>query len=446
MEQTEQRIARSPGFKTGLKLAVLLGLLLVFIVPLSMIGSLVDEREQRQRATQEELISLQGGRQVVTGPLMLVPVTVTVVSDQGILREQIREVAILPESLATRVRLTPEILTRGIYEVPVYQASVEMDIEFSLPQESALPVDRLVRVHWGEARVAIGIQGVSGLRTQPVVAVDGRAAAVASGNRQIGSARSGIAMAVSQAAPGSAHTATVALALGGGGSIHFVPTAVRSSLTMTSPWPSPSFSGEMLPSSRSLTDDGFESHWETTSLGMGMPEAWLATDSSGSGEHWLHANRIGVELFRPVGHYQRTTRSVKYGILFVLLPMVALFLLEVFTSVRIHPIQYLMVAAAKTVFYLLLLSLSEQIGFTTAYWSAAAVTIILVTGYLSGLVARRGQALLVGGMVATEYLFLFTALQSEDYALLIGSLGLFVLLAVVMIATRKINWYAPGRS
>jgi inner membrane protein len=347
------------------------------------------------------------------------------------------------------VRLDPQVLTRGIYEVPVYEASIGMNAEFVLPWETELPVDRLVRVHWDEARIAVGIQGVSGLRAQPAVAVDGRAVTIASSNRQIGVARSGIAVAVNEAAPGSVHTADVALTLGGGGSIHFVPAAVRSALTMTSAWPSPSFGGEMLPSGRELTDDGFEAHWETTSLGMGMPDVWLASGSGGSGgssEHWLEWNRIGVELFRPVGHYQQTTRSVKYGILFVLLPMVALFLLEVFTSVRIHPIQYLMVAAAKTVFYLLLLSLSEQIGFTTAYWGAAAVTSILVTGYIAGLVERRIHAFLVGGVVATEYLFLFTALGSEDYALLVGSLGLFALLAVVMIATRKINWYAAGRS
>lgn len=151
--------------------------------------------------------------------------------------------------------------------------------------------------------------------------------------------------------------------------------------------------------------------------------------------------RPGVDLIQPVGHYQRTERSVKYGILFVLLPFVALFLLEVFTSARIHPIQYFLVAAAKTLFYLLLLSLSEHIGFSAAYWGAAGATVVLVTAYLTGVVEHGRQALLVGGMIAAEYLFLYSALQSEDYALLIGSTGLFAILAIVMIATRRIDWY-----
>jgi inner membrane protein len=433
--------------KTAFKLVVLLGLLLVTLVPLMMIRAIVRERENRQMTAQEEVIALHGGRQVLVGPVLVVPVTVTVVNERGVAREETREIAIPPVELDVQLSLNPELLNRGIYEIPVYQAATAMNARFEIEEgvglSGNLPLDRSGRIEWSQAEVVLGIEGIRGLRTQPTATVDGRRTEVQSSGRQVGYSRAGVQVPLPQATPGGSYEVDIALGLQGGGSIYLVPTAMVTRASMQSEWPSPSFSGEVLPTFRSVTEDGFSADWELTGLGMGMPEIWKW---SGTEEPWLYGKTIGVELLQPVGHYQRTERSVKYGVLFVLLPFVALFLLEIFTTARIHPIQYLLVAAAKTVFYLLLLSLSEHIGFGAAYWSAAGATVLLVAAYLTGIVDKRWQAYLVGGMIASEYLFLFSALQSEDYALLIGSTGLFALLTVVMIATRKINWYSPDTS
>lgn len=432
--------------KTAIKLVVLLGLLLVTLVPLMLIRAIVREREHRQTTAQEEVIALHGGRQLLVGPVLVVPVTVTVVNERGVAREETREIAIPPAELDVELTVDPELLNRGIYEIPVYQATARMTTRFAIDAGVApagdLPVDLAGqgpgRVDWRQAEIVLGIEGIRGLRTQPTARVDGRPVEVHSSGRQVGYSRAGVSVPLTQASPGESYEVEIVLGLQGGGSIHLVPTGMVTRASMESTWPSPSFSGEVLPSFRSVTEDGFAADWELTGLGMGMPEIWRW---SGTEEPWLYGKTVGVELLQPVGHYQRTERSVKYGILFVLLPFVALFLLEIFTTARIHPIQYLLVAAAKTVFYFLLLSLSEHIGFGAAYWSAAGATVLLVTAYLTGVVDKSWQAYLVGGMIASEYLFLFSALQSEDYALLIGSTGLFALLTVVMIATRRINWY-----
>lgn len=435
-----KKFFESPGFRTGLKIATLVVLLLVMLVPLALIRSLVEEREARLAATAAELMDLHGGRQTLVGPLLVVPVVVREVDAEGIARQHRREIGFIPQSLTIGGTIEPELLRRGIYEVPVYDSRIELRGEMRIPDADEFPDASIVRIVWDDARLVLGIAGVSGLRTEPRITVDGAVLEVEASSRSLGETWSGIAAPLGltgSPAPDAPSSFTIELELSGGGSLHLVATARRSSASLDSSWPSPSFSGDVLPSTREITDGGFLATWETTALGMGMPDAW-DLEQGGS---WLYGSRIGVDLFQPVDAYHQTIRSVKYGILFVLLPLAALFLLETLTAIRIHPVQYLLVSAAKVVFYLVLLSLAEHLGFTIAYWSGAAATVVLVTSYVAAFTKRVRHALAIGAMIAAEYVFLFASLQSEDYALLIGSLGLFVLLAAVMIATRRINWY-----
>ena len=437
MDEQKQKLYQTPGFRIGLKLTVLIVLLLILLIPLALIRAVVEEREQRRDTALTEIVDLQGGSQLLVGPLVSLPVTVRYVDDQGVTRSRTETVMVVPTELQMNATIVPEVLSRGIYEVPVYEVAGTIEGAVDLPAFDQVPLANVSRVHWDQAELVLGISGVAGIRTSPSVTIDGAEHAVVSSGG-VGPARAGVAAPLRGAGPQTRHRFTVALTLSGGGGFHMLPTAIGSSVAIDSPWPSPSFSGDLLPTDRQLSDDGFRATWETTALGMGMPQLWVR------GQHptpWLTSSRVGVELYQPVGHYQQTLRSVKYGALFLLLPFAALFLLEVFTGVRIHPIQYLFVAAAKTVFYLLLLSLSEQIAFEAAYWIGAAATAVLIAAYVGAFLYRRGHALIIGAMIAGEYLFLFAALQSEDYALLIGSLGLFALVALVMIVTRKIDWY-----
>jgi inner membrane protein len=210
---------------------------------------------------------------------------------------------------------------------------------------------------------------------------------------------------------------------------------------LSSTWPSPSFDGAFLPSERTVAEEGFEAEWSVLSLNRGYGQRWLR----GQVESYAFLDSVfGVELMIPVDTYMKSLRSVKYGILFVLLPFLIFFLFEVAGNRRVHPFQYLLVGLAVCLFYLLLVSVSEHLNFDWTYLLASVATTALITFYSSAVLAAWRRAWIMSLVLASGYLFLYAALKSEDYALLIGSLGLFAILAVVMLLTRGIDWYSAG--
>jgi inner membrane protein len=234
---------------------------------------------------------------------------------------------------------------------------------------------------------------------------------------------------------------TLDLRLKGGRSLNFLPLGEQTRVRMSSSWPAPRFSGAFLPSARELLSSGFQAEWYVVSLSRGYPQAWRQGEVEPAA---LQASGFGVDLMVPVDTYQKVLRSVKYGILFVLLPFLVFFLFEVFSGRRAHAMQYLLVGFAECLFYLLLLSVSEHLGFGATYLLAALATLGLIAFYAGFALGDRRRGLLLAPVLAAAYLFLYAALQSEDYALLIGSLGLFAVLAGVMVLTRRVDWYRPG--
>jgi inner membrane protein len=220
---------------------------------------------------------------------------------------------------------------------------------------------------------------------------------------------------------------------------------------LNSSWPSPSFGGAFLPTSRSLDETGFTADWYVLSLGRSYPQKWRQGEID---PYILSNSSFGVDLMIPVDSYQKVLRSVKYGILFILLPFVSLFLFEAFSrrreepdaQQRIHPLQYLLIGFANCLFYLLLLSISEHIAFGLTYLLASVATIALITFYACAVLSTWKRGIIMAPVLTAAYLFLYAVLHSEDYALLIGSLGLFLILAGIMILTRGIDWYALGQS
>ena len=220
-----------------------------------------------------------------------------------------------------------------------------------------------------------------------------------------------------------------------------MPLGGETRVQLSSPWPSPSFDGAFLPSERSVGEKGFDAQWYVLSLNRGYGQRWIR----GQVESYTFLDSVfGVELMIPVDTYLKSLRSVKYGILFVLLPFLIFFLFEVVGSRRVHPFQYLLVGLAVCLFYLLLVSVSEHLSFDWSYLLAGVATTALITFYSSAVLAARRRTWIMSLVLASGYLFLYAALKSEDYALLIGSLGLFVILAGVMVLTRRINWYSVG--
>jgi inner membrane protein len=237
------------------------------------------------------------------------------------------------------------------------------------------------------------------------------------------------------------------LSLNGSGGLSFAPLGAQTTVKLTSPWPDPSFFGTFLPAERKVTRDGFEATWQVSYYGRNFPQQWTSqTAESCLTPANAESSLFGVNFLSGIDAYRNTERAIKYGVLFIVLIFAAFFLFELLAALRIHPFQYAVVGAALCLFYLGLLSLSEFIPFGSAYLATAGATTLLICFHSAKMLKSGARTFIVAGLLAGIYGFLFVALQLQDYALLLGTGGLFAVLAVVIWLTRNIDWYARDRA
>jgi len=229
------------------------------------------------------------------------------------------------------------------------------------------------------------------------------------------------------------------MGLNGSVGAFFIPFGRDTEVQISSDWDSPSFQGTWLPTNRTVNSDGFKATWSVPFLSRNFPQKWLPSSSL---ENVIESSAFGVEMISPVDHYRMSERSVKYHILFLVLTFATLWLFEVLAKIRVHPIQYLLIGAGMCLFYLLELSLAEHLGFVQAYSLASAAVVVMVAFYSAAVLKARKRAVIVGIVVTLLYIYLYILLMIEDYALLAGSIGLFVALAAIMFLTRKVDWYS----
>ena len=423
-----------------LKVGFIIGLLLLFLVPFIMIRGIVLDRQHRSAEAEQEIISLWGGRQTIAGPFITVPYKkiITEETENGVKsRAYTSYFFITPEKLNIRSAMSSEMRTRGIYEIPVYQTEAVLSGSFTLPDISGLHIEER-DIYWDEALLTLELPDMRAIKTGTEFRWNDSVVPLSSGVSRTGIFTNNLQGALWQLK--ERNYFVIDLKLRGAGSLSFIPFGNQTDVQLESDWPAPSFYGAFLPEERSLLDEeGFTASWSVHSLARSFPTVWKQDDMDRSS---IINSSFGVNLFKPVDMYAKAERSVKYGMLFIILPFIAFFLLEVFSKNRIHMLQYLMVGAANTIFYLLLLSLSEHIGFNPAYLIGAAATSALIVLYSTAILPTKKQGLIMAPVMVALYTFLFTVLQSEDYALLIGSLGLFALVALVMMLTRKVDWYS----
>jgi inner membrane protein len=228
------------------------------------------------------------------------------------------------------------------------------------------------------------------------------------------------------------------LQLNGSERLSLVPIGRTTDVSLRADWPSPSFQGAFLPAERDITAQGFTSHWHVLHLNRPFPQQFTGA------RHDLFPSAFGVELKVPVDEYQKNTRAAKYGSLLITMVFAVFFFVEVLQRVRIHPLQYLLVGLALCIFYTLLLAISEQWGFGPAYLAAAVAVVALVVLYARHVFRSARATALLAGILVLVYGFIFTIINMEELSLLIGSIGLFITLAVVMYLSRKIDWYGEG--
>ena len=427
-------------------------LVLLLLIPTIFIQELVSERKQRQQEAITEISSRWAGTQTVTGPLIGIPYTATVTEDNH--THGIKKWAyFLPAKLSIKSRLVPETRYRGIYQTTVYTAELDISGSYDSLNFADLGVSR-DRLLLNEAALFFDVSDIQGLKEDMIVHLTpGTATPGTPGtatptpgqaiNLEMVPAKFStdqFSSALSASLPQGllANNSPIAfsstVSLKGTGSLLFVPAGRETKVQATSSWSSPSFTGSVLPDIRSVKDSGFVADWKVLALNRKYPQQWS------EGEHDLNSSAFGVSLIVPVDAYQQTTRSVKYAILLIGLTFVAFFLIEWIYSRPIHALQYLLVGFALCLFYTLLLSLSEYTGFNTAYGIAAVATIGLIGWYVASMLRSSRISLFVVFLLAVQYGFVFTLIQLQDYALLMGSIGLFITLALVMYFSRKIKW------
>jgi inner membrane protein len=418
-----------------IKLAILAVITLLLVAVLGEIRGLAHERQARQREAEQNVEQSLAGPQTLLGPILLRQCTETWAPYKDGTQTRNFTQRLAPDKLQVSGELVPEPRHRGLFKVNTYASKLTLlahwdDLSGLVPR----PENAGGRIECRDAMAMFSAKDVRGLRKVELTR-DGRALAVRPGTMD-GIYTSGL-HAVLQAPQAGEHLdLRLVVELAGTQSLAVVPAASDTIVTLESGWPHPSFSGRFLPTSSDVSEDGFKARWQVTELASGASADVMA----GNG----NLDVLAVELIDPVNPYVMSDRAIKYGLIFIALTFVTVGLTELLTGRRVHPVQYLLVGLALSLFFLLLLSLSEHLPFVVAYLIAAGAAAAVLTQYAAAMLGGWLRGLAFGSGVALLYGALYVLLSREQTALVIGAVLLFAVLSVVMALTRKLDWYRLG--
>ncbi len=420
--------------KTMIKGLITGALILIMMIPTVFVSNLVNERQQRQQQVVKEVSSKWASEQTLSGPYIYLPYTITEEDkDKKPVLVQ-KHLLLLPDNLSVKGTISPEIRPRSIYKVLLYRSKLQAsgNFKFRIPKEIAAASLRLQ-----DAKICFGISDFKGIEEKITIDFNGASNELSPGLPVTDVDENGLSapVIISTADLDTSINFTMQVKIKGSEQLHFVPLAGNSQFTLQSGWGNPSFDGNNLPAERKVDDSGFTAKWmfNKANLPFGTVLQGAAFDKKNFA--------FGVSMLQPADQYAKTMRSVKYAILFIGLTFSLFFIVELMQKKPVHPVQYVLVGLALVIFYTLLLSISEFILFDQAYWVASAATILLITLYAKSHFESWKTAALFGGVLTGLYGFIFVLIRLEDTALLVGSIGLFLVLALVMYASRKINWY-----
>lgn len=436
-----QRIVRSP-----LARCFWLGLLVLLLqIPLLMIRDLVGERQSRKDEALIEVASKWGHEQKIVGPILEVPYEVTravEVDGKTKVTTELVYAFFLPEELDLVTEVDTEVRYRGIFELPLHTSKLQLSGRFRAPDFEQFG-EKPAKILWEQARANLYVSDTQGIQHASALTWTGQELPFGPGTSSKGSGISALVGLLGQ----QHSNFSFSLSVRGAEGIYFAPVGSNTQAKISADWPHPSFQGSWLPSSRRLSQAGFSADYSIPHLGRDYASAWTSAAAAVSeNPNLVKAQTLlfGLKLEPSVDPYRMTQRSAKYSILFLLSTFGSLWLFEVLCRQRIHSLQYLLIGAGICLFFLLELALSEHIGFGPAYACASAMITVLIAGYSVTVLKERRRAAVIGTVIASLYGAMYVLLGNEDFALLVGSLGLFAALATLMFLTRKIDWYAPA--
>jgi inner membrane protein len=432
------------------KALMLVVLVLVMMAPLAMLRGLVGEREMTARAARAEIMKAWGSELTLAGPLLAVPCTrLSTPTDKNATTQTRQPVPftmmVAPSMLYIETTLSTQVHSRGIFSVPLYSGEISLRGGFDIPRSlfpsgdlsepalnEAAPLALHISLSSQKGIVEInGSAGLPSLSFEPgscfaLTGVDGEEGAGVNARFGWPEWKDDIVQV----------PFSITLVVHGGNGARFLPVAQTTRMKMESDWTSPSFQGAFLPETQTVSSKGFNAEWTVNYLSRDIPLVW----ELGRTRIRPQASLFGVDFFTAVDTYSLNTRAVKYAVLFLLVPFLTLFLLEVWARRRVHPVSYLLVGIGNVVFYLLLLSLSEQMAFWLAYVVAGVAVTAMLTLYARSLLGAWSRSWSMGVAALLSYVLLYAVLNAASYALLIGSVCAFAVTAFVMYATRQFDW------
>jgi inner membrane protein len=420
------------------KLIVLTVLVGISWIATMFVWGVIQDRESRQTDASNEISEQWSRPQTIAGPVLTVPVEKTSVTTTGERVVNTMVITLLPKNLSYNSQVETQLLKRGVYETPVYTTTVRGAGSFDLTDIEQPSTD--TRILWDQAVVSINVSDPRGISTMFDLTLNGEQYEMLPSSEFSTLDGSGVHTDVKIDPNQKDYQFAFDLPLKGSREMSFLPLGENTDVTVGSSWNAPSFTGEFLPESRNVNENGFEANWKITSYGKNLPQSWTGTAAVDT--ETLQSKAFGVGLYQEVDFYTMVNRSTKYSILFISLTFLTFFMYEVLAGLRIHPMQYLLVGLAIALFYLLLLSFAEIVGFLPAYLTAAIATTALITGYCFNVLKAKKRAFAIATLLTALYGYLYILLQMDQYSLLFGSVLLFGVLATVMYITRDLDWYA----
>ncbi|MEO1257996.1 MAG: cell envelope integrity protein CreD, partial [Bacteroidota bacterium] len=389
-------------------------LVLLLLIPNALISDLIYERQSRQQEVERDVNQSWGSEQDIIGPILSIPYSTWIQLKDGKKQEHKHVAYFLPQILEVEGSLEHQIRRRSIFDVVLFQSAFSLEGIFERPDFAALHIDPK-DVKWEAARISVGISSMSGIKEIVEMGWNGNTYRMQPGTANTNLLPTGVSVEISMDADAENYAFKIPIKLNGSGHFHLEPVGQSNKVSLTSDWHSPSFDGAFLPDNREITPEGFSAQWQVLDLNRPYPQQWQ------DGVIEFGQSQFGVSLIQPVDEYLKNNRSAKYAILIIGLTFILYFFFEVLQKLLIHPFQYLLVGLALTVFYLLLLSLSEHLGFNTAYMISSSATILLISGYSWSILRIKKLVAQLFLMLTAIYGFIFILLQLEDFALLAGS-------------------------
>jgi len=428
-------------------------LIIVLLIPLSFVESLIRERAQRQETVVNEINEKWGNEVLLYGPILKIPYKtyteklLTNSETKKVTTETISHTNyayFFPEKLAIKSEINPEVKKRGIYKTSVYQSNMELTGNFTKPDFSTIEVEDK-NVLWDKATILIKTSNLKGINNQVQISVNNNFYSFVPKYEE----QQKNTFLINEVTLHKLETSylkkdelnlnnqpfLIKLTVSGSEQFKIIPIGKETNLNVKSNWKTANFTGEFLPlNSDKITEDGFDAKWKVLHINRPFSQEYFKNLPN------LNEYAFGVNFKIPVDEYQKSERSAKYGFLVIALTFLIFFLIQSISKINIHPFQYLMIGLALIMFYTLLISISEHSNFLKAYLTAGISVIALITLYSKSILKTFKFPLFIGISLTALYSFIFIIIQLENYALLVGSLGLFVILSAVMYASRKIDW------